>query len=141
MKILYSLLLSILVISLSSCNEYPKDKLGVVDFANKIKEYPNAQIIDVRTPEEFSKGHLINAVNIDYHSNDFNKQLDAFDKQQPVFVYCLSGSRSSSAGKKMHKSGFEKVYQLDGGIIKWRAADMPETTGYLEKKTILEQLK
>jgi thioredoxin len=98
-----------------------------MDFANKANELPTAPIIDVRTPDEFSKGHLLKAKNVDWNGNDFDKEMAKLDKSKPVFVYCLSGGRSSSAANKMRNEGFKEVYELDGGIMKWRGASLPET--------------
>ena len=105
-----------------------KTNLSATEFADKIKEMPTAPILDVRTPNEFSKGHLINSVNYDWNGNEFEKQIAPLDKSKPVFVYCLSGGRSSSAASTMRSDGFKTVYELDGGIIKWRGANLPETT-------------
>lgn len=105
-----------------------KTNLQASEFAQKINELPAALIIDVRTPGEFSKGHLVNAKNIDWNGNDFEKQISTFDKSKPVFVYCLSGGRSAAAASLMRKQGFKEVYELDGGIMKWRGANLPETT-------------
>lgn len=105
-----------------------KQNLTAMDFANKANELPTAPIIDVRTPDEFSKGHLLKAKNVDWNGNDFDTQMATFDKSKPIFVYCLSGGRSASAANKMRKEGFKEVYELDGGIMKWRGANMPETT-------------
>jgi thioredoxin len=102
--------------------------LPATEFAQKIKEQPSAPIVDVRTPEEFSKGHLQNARNIDWNGDDFGKQISTLDKTKPVFVYCLSGGRSSSAASQMRSEGFKQVYELKGGIMKWRGANLPETT-------------
>jgi len=102
--------------------------LSATEFAEKIKELPSSPVVDVRTPEEFSKGHLQNAKNYDWNGNDFQKQISTLDKSKPVFVYCLSGGRSSSAAKQMRSEGFKEVYELNGGIMKWRAAGLPETT-------------
>ena len=103
-----------------------RTNLSAIDFANKTNELPAAPIIDVRTPDEFSKGHIQKAKNIDWNGNDFEKQIATLDKAKPVFVYCLSGGRSSLAASKMRKEGFKEVYELDGGIMKWRGANMPE---------------
>lgn len=105
-----------------------KTNLQAAEFAEKIKELPAAPIIDVRTPGEFSKGHLKNANNIDWNGNDFEKKISTFDKSKPVFVYCLSGGRSAAAASLMREQGFKEVYELDGGIMKWRGANLPETT-------------
>jgi thioredoxin 1 len=117
---------------LNSCSngqsQGTKTNLSANEFAEKIKAANSAVIIDVRTPNEFSKGHLQNSQNIDINGNDFDKQIEMLDKAKPVFVYCLSGGRSSSAASKMRSNGFKEVYELDGGIMKWRGANLPETT-------------
>jgi len=105
-----------------------KTNLSATEFAHKIKELPTAPIVDVRTPDEFSKGHLQKALNYDWNGKEFDKQIASLDKSKPVFVYCLSGGRSSSAANKMRSDGFKEVYELSGGIMKWRAANLPETT-------------
>ena len=105
-----------------------KTNLSATEFSDKIKELPTATIIDVRTPDEFSKGHLVNANNYDWNGNKFDEQISSLDKSKPIFVYCLSGGRSSSAASEMRSQGFVTVYELDGGIMKWRSANLPETT-------------
>lgn len=105
-----------------------KTNLSAIEFAEKINELPTATILDVRTKEEFSKGHLSYANNFDWNGNKFDEQIAPLDKSKPVFVYCLSGGRSASAANKMRSDGFKQVYELDGGIMKWRGANLPETT-------------
>ena len=131
MKKIYSLLF-ISIALLGSCSsgqkENAKTKLQATEFAEKIKELPSAPIIDVRTPEEFAKGHLQNAKNMDWNGNDFDNQISTLDKSKPVFIYCLSGRRSSDAADKMRSEGFKEVYELNGGIMKWRGANLPESS-------------
>jgi thioredoxin len=116
-------------------NKSVKTSLSATEFAEKIKQMPKSPVIDVRTPDEFSKGHLKSAKNININGNDFNEQISKIDKSKPVFVYCLSGARSSSAASYMRSSGFKEVYELSGGIMKWRAANLPETTENEVKST------
>ena len=104
-----------------------------VEFSKKITELPGAPIIDVRTPGEFSQGHLKNAINYDISSGGFENQIASLDKLKPVLVYCLTGSRSTYAVRYMQSIGFKEMYELNGGMMKWRAANLPETT---EKTTI-----
>jgi thioredoxin len=125
--------IALLAILFNSCgsgqtNSTTKTNLSAIEFAEKLKEMPSAAILDVRTPDEFSKGHLANALNYDWNGNEFDKQIATLDKSQPVLVYCLSGGRSSSAATKMRSEGFKTVYELDGGIMKWRGTNLPETT-------------
>jgi thioredoxin 1 len=84
-------------------------------FSDKISKMPEAYVIDVRTEEEFVKGHLPNAININWNRDDFMTNISMIDKNKPVFVYCLS-------------EGFKEVYELQGGIMKWRASSLPEVT-------------
>lgn len=103
--------------------------LGPVDFQKKMGALPNVPIIDVRTPGEFNQSHLKNAVNIDINNSNFPNLINKLDKSSPVFVYCLSGSRSAYAAKYMYSQGFKNIYDLSGGLIKWRGAGLPETSG------------
>ena len=131
MKKLFSIL-SIAILFFSCSNGQTPNtqwKLSVIDFASKIKEIPKAPILDVRTPEEFSSGHIENAVNANWNGDTFNKDIASLDKSKPVFVYCLSGGRSSSAASKMRSDGFKQVYEMDGGLMKWRSANLPEISG------------
>jgi rhodanese-related sulfurtransferase len=59
--------------------------------------------------------------------SNFEKQASGLDKSRPVFVYCLSGARSSSAAKKLRSLGFKEVYDLRGGLYQWSAAKLPLT--------------
>lgn len=104
-------------------------QLNVTDFAAKVKQLPDAPILDVRTPGEFDKGHLDQAKNVDWNGSDFDAQIAGLDKTKPVLVYCLSGGRSGAAAEHMRSAGFKEVYEMEGGIMKWRAADLPLTTG------------
>lgn len=132
MKKYLTISLAAIAILFNSCTngqtQTTKTNLSATEFADKLKELPTAAIIDVRTPDEFSKGHLINSLNYDWNGNEFEKQIAPLDKSKPVFVYCLSGGRSSSAANKMRSDGFTQVYEMDGGIMKWRGANLPETT-------------
>ena len=112
-----------------------KTNLDAKEFAAKISKTTSAPVIDVRTPEEFEKGHLENSININWNSDDFKNQIAKLEKTKPVFVYCLSGGRSSSAANQMRADGFKEVYELNGGIMKWRASNLPETTNTSIKST------
>ncbi len=106
----------------------PKFSLSAAQFSEKISQTPGAQIIDVRTPDEYVEAHMINAKNFDWEGHDFNDQIKTLDKSKPVFVYCKIGERSEAAAKKLRSKGFKEVYQLSGGIKSWEASRLPETT-------------
>lgn len=105
-----------------------KSNLDATTFSAKIKQTPNAQIIDVRTPGEFTQSHIENAQNINISSSDFQQKVAKLNKDKAVFVYCLSGSRSSYGMNMLESMGFKEIYNLSGGMMKWRAANLSETT-------------
>lgn len=110
-----------------SCNGQTSKNIESVTpevFAEKTKTTPNAQILDVRTPEEFVSEHIDKAVNINWLADDFATNTKKLDKTKPVFVYCKSGARSAKAAAKLEELGFKKIYQLEGGILKWNSAGL-----------------
>ena len=120
-KILFALFF---LFSLFSGNAQTITKIKTVEvaaFAKEIKTTPKPQILDVRTPEEFTGGHIDNATNIDWQGENFVKSTEKLDKNKPVYVYCRSGKRSLKASEKLEELGFKKIYNLDGGYLKWNA--------------------
>ena len=93
--------------------------LNAVEFEQAI-EQSEVILVDVRTPGEFAQGHIDGAINIDFNGRDFEKQIQELDKKKDVYIYCRSGARSGRAGQIMESLGFEKVYDLGGGILGWK---------------------
>lgn len=122
------LALSLLFFINCSNGQNAKTNVDANAFNELVKATDQAQLIDVRTPEEFAKGHLINALNFDWNGNEFDKQVSSLNKEASVFVYCLSGGRSAAAAAQLRSAGFKNVIELNGGIMKWRGANLPETT-------------
>lgn len=123
-KHLYLFVLSFI---LFSCNGQTSNAVKTIDvktFSDKIKSTPNAQILDVRTPEEYASGNIENSDNVNWLSDSFVLRTDKYDKTKPVFVYCKVGGRSSKAANKLAELGFTTIYDLDGGILKWEAAGL-----------------
>ena len=85
-------------------------------------KYPEATIIDVRTPGETSSGSLKEAIHLDYLGYDFIDRLEEMDPEATYLVYCRSGRRSIRACTLMKNSGFTNVYNLDGGLVVWAEA-------------------
>lgn len=117
------ILISILNLNCSNNKQNNSQKnLGKISVVSpqdfKLKSV-NQTIIDIRTPREFRSGHIEGAININLFDNDFLNQISKYDKEQPIFIYCRSGSRTSTASKKMSNVGFKQVYDLKGGIKNW----------------------
>ena len=126
-----SLFLSCLIFVFSiitTLSAQSSSNLNATAFDSKIKQTPNPQIIDVRTTGEFTQSHIKNALNIDINSNDFQQKVANLNKNKAVFVYCLSGSRSSYAMRILSSMGFKEIYNLSGGMMQWRGANLPETS-------------
>ena len=98
------------------------DKFEVLDknaFKTAIRQ-KKVQLVDVRTPREYKGGHIGKAINIDlFQGGSFKQAFEKFDKNKPVYLYCRSGSRSKKAAQKILDMGFEKVYDLQGGYMRW----------------------
>ena len=117
----------IATIFLLSC-QTPKEEttLNAIEFDQSMKNETkgNFVLLDVRTPEEFSEGHLQEAIDIDYNNPAFTSNITKLDKNKTVYVYCRSGRRSAEAASIMRSSGFKKVIELDGGILAWEDAHL-----------------
>jgi thioredoxin 1 len=124
------LLFTLTIVFVNSCSNGQSKtfNLSPLEFSKKITDLPNAPIVDIRTSGEFANGHIEKSVNVDWKSENFESQISQFDKAQPILIYCLSGGRSAAAANKMRSMGFKEVYELNGGMMKWRAANFPETT-------------
>jgi thioredoxin len=123
-RLIFLLMISFAVLS---CNGQTSKNVKTIEaaaFAEKIAATPNAQILDVRTPEEYVSGHIDNATNVNWNGTDFVAKAAALDKTKPVFVYCKSGGRSKQAAAKLEELGFTTIYELQGGMLKWDAAGL-----------------
>jgi len=88
-------------------------------FEQQLNEDKDAVLIDTRTKAEYNDGHLRDAKLIDIYSSSFQSEIDKLDRSKSYYVYCRSGNRSYHAALAMKKMGFEKVYNLESGIIGW----------------------
>lgn len=80
----------------------------------------SAQLVDVRTPGEYSNGHIGDALNIDFMNESFDAEIGKMDKNAPMLIYCASGGRSGRAAQKLKAMGFTEVYDLSGGYNGWK---------------------
>ncbi len=92
-------------------------KLIGKDFIEKYNTAQNSTLLDVRTPEEFTSGHIQSATNIDFQNQSFVSNIKKLDNTKTYFVYCRSGNRSGKAVSLMKEHGFTNIYELQGGIV------------------------
>ena len=125
-----ALLVAPLLVLLSACGGSTAkiNNLNADGFASDIKN-PGVVVLDVRTAGEFMSGHIENAINIDVESSSFDSEIAKLDKTVEYAVYCHSGRRSGIAADKLAGAGFEKITNLEGGIIAWQSAGYPLEIG------------
>ncbi len=123
MKSLTAILLFFVITSCQS--QATHEVLDALDFSEMITDVKHPVILDVRTPGEYSEGHIQGAKNMDFYEDDFESNLAKLDKTKTYFVYCAVGGRSGSVAKLMHSKGFEHFYDLKGGINNWENQGLP----------------
>ncbi len=99
-------------------------KIGVDQF-DKMREEKNTVILDVRTPDEFKKGHVPGALNINVDDPSFDKRVSELDKSKTYLVHCASGVRSARAARKLALMGFDRLYDFSPGFRGWKEAGKP----------------
>lgn len=105
-------------LGLSACRATGPETVPAAQFRVQM-QLPGAQLVDVRTPEEFAQGHLPGAILMDVNAAPFNEQVATLDPARPVLVYCRSGSRSQTALSILRQKGFTHLIELQGGILAW----------------------
>ncbi|NMG44506.1 rhodanese-like domain-containing protein [Aromatoleum toluvorans] len=101
-----------------------KSQLSPVE-ATLLINREDAQVLDIREQGEFAGGHIPNARHIplgelERRSGDLEKFKD-----RPIILCCATGNRSATALATLRKAGFEKVFNLRGGIAEWEKAGQP----------------
>jgi len=101
--------------------------MSLDDVKEAIEEKEPLIFLDVRTLEEYAKGHIANSIHVPV--DDISKKITSAipEKNKKVVVYCLSGSRSMFAVQEMMKMGYTQVFTLTSGLLGWRAQQHPLT--------------
>lgn len=122
MKRLYVLVIAMLTLSSFGCKEKDTSNITVISTQEmqSLLKMDQVQLVDVRTPQEFKSGYIDNAQNIDFKSPTFAQDILKLDKDKPVLLYCKSGGRSAKCAEKLQQAGFTKIYDLEGGISRWK---------------------
>lgn len=88
-----------------------------------------ANLIDVRTPEEFRRGHIAGATLLPLQSLTPAAAAKAIDPTQPTILICQAGPRAFRAAQALPQWGFDKLLVLEGGMNAWQQAGLPSETG------------
>lgn len=86
----------------------------------------NATVVDIRSEDEYRKGHITDAKNLTQTQIN-NQQLLGLEKQKdaPIIVVCQAGFNANKAAAALTKLGFTKVSVLQGGMGAWTGASLP----------------
>lgn len=115
-KLIYLLVLIAFITCNSSSSEVSSvNEISQIDFADQ-----EVVLLDVRTAEEFEKGHILDAINLDYNSPEFELEIDKLDKNKTYYIYCKSGVRSAKACDVLREKGFEKIVNLKDGYKNYK---------------------
>ena len=133
--------LSLLLFVVISCKSQPDTSLAInADRFEKGINDSGIQVLDVRTAGEYSSGHIKKALLADWtNKKEFNDRIQYVDKDKPVYIYCLAGSRSAAAADWMRKNGFQNVLELEGGMNAWKAATKPIEGSSNEKQMTVDE--
>jgi rhodanese-related sulfurtransferase len=93
-----------------------------------------AQPVDIRASAQFEKGHLLDARNVPLGQIEQYLPMLEKLKQRGILVYCENGSTSIKAVEKLRENGITAVKSLRGGLLAWRAENLPVFTGRKSKK-------
>ncbi|WP_088342300.1 rhodanese-like domain-containing protein [Robiginitalea sediminis] len=89
-------------------------------WAAQLQGDADAVILDVRTEEEVEDGIIPGAIHIDFYMGaGFLEEIEKLDKSKSYYVYCRSGNRSGQACALMNSRGFERAFNLKGGMLEW----------------------
>lgn len=96
--------------------------VDVDEFERFIADTVNVVVLDVRTQEEYSNGHMKGAVLIDFKEDAFRDEcLKLLPRDKQIALYCRFGFRSKSASRILSEEGY-KVINLKGGLTGWLKA-------------------
>ncbi len=107
-----------LIDSVLASNGYTN--VSVAEAKQMIETNPDLVIVDVRSQDEYNRGHIENAVSIS--KNELESRIGELDSERATLVYCVSGWRSAAACQILIDNGFVSVYNMLGGITAWRSA-------------------
>jgi rhodanese-related sulfurtransferase len=118
----------------SSCDYFfpplSGDKIDVDEAYSYLKKHKadnDVVLIDLRTKEEYDKGHIEGAVLIDFRQADSPKKLEQLDKTKRYILYSKTSTESFMAFELMKELRFENVHSITGGWDAWKSKGLPET--------------
>ena len=84
-----------------------------------------ANVVDVRSADEFATGHLIGSRHVAMENISADLAKTVTDKKRPLILVCASGKRSQKAQRIAQQLGYENAHSLGGGLKIWQEANLP----------------
>lgn len=93
--------------------------------ATALINHEDAIMLDIRSQSEFDEGHILNAIHIPL--TEINNRIKEIEKHKdkPIIVSCRTGDRSATACRQLAQQGFLSLYNLEGGLLAWKDANLP----------------
>lgn len=111
-------IIALLLIIASCTSSQPIKKLTHQQAIEAMASDSSIVLVDVRTPQEFSEGHVFGAINIPLDTIETSFESLFEDKDVQLFIICRSGNRSAQAATILQKLGYTDITDI-GGIINW----------------------
>ena len=103
-----------------SCQIFESKDINVISDTQFIEIQDTDYIlVDVRTIEEYESGHIQDAVNFDFYSESFQKEILSLDKSASIVLYCRTQNRSTKTANYLKENGYKEIAVLEGGITSW----------------------
>ena len=108
------------VIFISSCQFFDSSKINIISDSQFLEIQDTDYIlVDVRTIDEYESGHIQNAINFDFYSESFQKEILSLEKKSSIILYCRTQNRSTKAANFLKENGYKEISVIEGGITSW----------------------
>ena len=103
-----------------SCHVFESNEISVISDYQFIEiQHNDYTLVDVRTTEEYESGHIQNAINIDFYSESFEKEILLLNKSSSIILYCRTQNRSTKTANFLKENGYMDISIIEGGINSW----------------------
>jgi len=120
-----ALLASFLVAIFAELRRKARDVFNLDAQSSVVLINQGAAVIDLRSQEAFSRGHIVSARNVPMADLDARRDLIEKLRDNPILLVCDHGNSSVSAAMSLRKAGIDNVLSLKGGMTAWQSAGLP----------------
>jgi rhodanese-related sulfurtransferase len=111
---------------------FPADKhvISPSDFFAKIDAGEEMFIMDIRSAEDYGKGHIKGAVNLPFGNESIAQNIDIIPDDVPVYVYCYTGQTASQTTAVLNVAG-KPAYNVQSGFVRGISVE-PNYENYID---------